>query len=520
MFARLRVVLLPMQWRTGGCLRRVVAGPHATSLVAKTLSCLLFLVSSAFSEGPRDSMTSPGLLDASLSVERETSRPNAARRSQASDVDHPATLETALSRIGELEQQLDLLSQQVMYSRAPMVCPPPASKYRVEYDGGWTLRPNDPASDPFELSFELHNQFRYTGFDRDNAISPDAAGNNRIISNRNDFDINRGRLVFRGYAFDPALQFYANIDYSTVASNPIQPLLAWISMDVTQQSAFYMGLGKVPGTWEWQQTSRYTLGAERTMATTFFRPSISAGVWASGDVTEQLHYTVFVGDGFNTLTLRANDLDTNFVYSALAWWEPFGEFGVGFSDLLAHASPVVRLGHGLTTTRADSAPSGEPGAEETVIRLSDGTRLIEPNALGAGRTVNAFDIWLYTAHLGWKYRGCSLSGEAFFRWLRNISTTTDEKLSAIQDQGFFVQGSAFVLPQRLEAFVRTSEVHGDFGTGREVGLGVNWYLFQSRNARFTFEVTDVNDSPTQQARTGFVAGADGTLFRTQLWTFF
>lgn len=515
MFAYSRMALLSMRRRKSNRLHRTPAGSRPTRLLATTLICLIGLAASG--EGPSDSI---GLLSSEFSGESEILSLTTARQQEPSFLEVQASLETARTQIDQLQQQLDLLTKQATWSSPSTYCPPPASSHRVEYDNGWTLRPNCPSNDPYELTFELHNQFRYTGFDRDGLVSTDAAGNDRIITNRNDFDINRGRLVFRGYAFDPALKFYANMDYSTVASNPIQPLLAWISMDLSERSKFYMGLGKVPGTWEWQQTSRYTLGAERTMATTFFRPSISAGIWASGDLTDRLHYTAFIGDGYNTLTLRANDLDTNFVYSGLAWWEPLGDFGVGFSDLIAHASPVVRVGHGITTTRADSSPTGDPGAEETVIRLSDGTRLIEPNALGAGRTVNAFDIWLYTAHLGWKYRGCSVSGEAFFRWLRNINTTSNEELNAIHDQGFFLQGSGFVLPQRLEAFVRTSEVHGDFGTGREIGLGVNWYLFQTRSARFTFEVTDVNDSPTQQARTGFGAGADGTLFRTQLWTFF
>ncbi|MEM9585689.1 MAG: porin [Planctomycetota bacterium] len=405
------------------------------------------------------------------------------------------------------------------------VCVVPASANRLAthypvYDTGWTLRPFDAECHPFELTVGLHNQFRYTAFDRAAETSIDSAGNTRFIPNRNDFDINRGRLVFSGYAFDQDLGFYANIDYSTVASNPIQLLLSWMSFRLSDQFTLYAGLGKVPGTWEWQQTSRYTMGADRTLATTFFRPSITAGLWAIGDVTERLHYQALVGDGFNTFSLRAAELDTRLAYSGLVWWEPMGEFGVGFSDLEDHQSLALRLGHGLTQTTNESSPTDQPGPEQTVIRLTDGTRLVEPGALAAGVTVNAFDIWLYTAHLGIKYRGFSFSSELFLRWLRNLQGTGGTSLPSLFDQGFFVQASKFVVPKRVELFARGSQVHGDAGTGDELSAGVNWYLFEERSARFTFDVTSIDDSPAQQSRTGYVAGGSGTLLRAQLWTFF
>lgn len=445
------------------------------------------------------------------------------------------TLEDAVSRINQLEAAV------FAPSRPSLPVPCGSGEYRdgcdlsgqtrspvasfqathgVVYDGGWVLRPYDHAKTPLELKFELHNQFRYTGFQQDAGPSFDAAGNPRELSDRNDFDINRGRIVFSGYAFDRALGFYTNIDYSTVASSSIQPLLAWVSYDFDERLKLSFGLGKVPGTWEWQQTSRYTLGADRSLATTFFRPSISAGIWASGTLANDMHYTAFVGDGFNTLSLRADDLDTRLVYSALCWYEPLGDFGVGFSDQECHQQVVTRVGHGLTYTRNESAPDLNPGAEGTVIRLSDGTRVVEPGALLPGQRVNQFDIWLYTVHGGWKHRGFSFSGEYYFRWLENLRGTLGGEFESIFDQGYFVQSAGFAIPKTLEFFVRGSQVFGDHGKGSEVSLGSNVYLYQRRGARLTFEITEVVDSPAEQSRTGYVAGGDGTLLRAQLWTFF
>ncbi|QDT01942.1 hypothetical protein K227x_03120 [Rubripirellula lacrimiformis] len=445
--------------------------------------------------------------------------------------DSEASLSDAMTRIGELEAIVASLQSQPSSVPAQTTSTVDPSLFQLVpksespthysvYDSGWTWRPSNKDESPFELTVGLHNQFRYTGFSRDEATSIDSAGNVREINNRNDFNINRGRLVFSGYAFDEDLSFYSNIDYSTVTSNPIQLLLGWISFRISDRLSVSMGLGKLPGTWEWTETSRYTLGADRTMATTYFRPSITAGMWATGKLTDDISYHALVGNGFNTLSLQASELDTQLAYSALSWWEPLGDFGRGFSDIEDHPSLAVRLGHGLTQTSNLSTSSAQPGAEQTVVRISDGTRLVEPDALAPGVTVNAFDIWLYSAHLGIKRQGLSLSSEVFLRWLRNIEGNTGTRLPSLFDHGFFVQAGAFVIPQTLELFARGSQVVGQFGSGDEISAGFNWYLFNQRSARFTFDVTSIDDSPAQQSRTGYVAGESGTLFRSQLWTFF
>ena len=402
-------------------------------------------------------------------------------------------------------------------------CSPGAMHKRthyVTYDGGWVLRPYDSVKTPYELKFNMHNQFRYTGFARSVTSFTDAAGNVRPIENRNDFDINRGRLVFSGYAGDPRVGFYTNVDYNTVANNPVLLLMSWLSFQCSDSLTVYAGLGKVPGTWEWIETSRFSLGAERTMATTFFRPSMTAGIWAIGEPLENVHYRVLVGDGFNTFTLRAAELDTNLVYSGSLWYEPLGEYGAGFSDLECHESLAVRIGNGLTFAGNDADPTGEPGPEQTLIRLSDGTRLVEPGALAPGVTVNEFDITLYAVHLGLKYRGWNLSTEYFLRWLSDLRGTGPLPVSSLFDHGFFAQTGFFVVPQRIELYALGSQVTGDFGSGTELGGGINCYLKGQRGARITADVTHIDDSPAQQDRTGLVAGASGTLFRVQFWSFF
>ncbi len=77
-----------------------------------------------------------------------------------------------------------------------------------------------------------------------------------------------------------------------------------------------------------------------------------------------------------------------------------------------------------------------------------------------------------------------------------------------------------MVPQSLEIFARGSAGFGPFGDGSELSGGVNCYVNSERNWRFTADVARVDDSPAQQDRTGFLAGASGTLVRVQCWTFF
>ena len=425
----------------------------------------------------------------------------------------------------QLQQQLESLDCRSSWNDQPDCLVPSSSRgtpftHVVVYDNGWTLRPIDPDRTPYELTISLHNQFRYTGFDTDAPFYTNAAGQTVPTPSRSDFDINRGRLVFSGYAIDRRLEFYANVDYNSVSDQQIQMLMAWIRHPLDPAFNIAYGLGKVPGTWEWLESSRYTLGAERSLATTFFRPSMTAGIWADGEPLPGLHYRVLSGDGFNTFARNAAELDTNLAYSGMVYWEPWGDFGLGYSDLENHSRAVDRLGHALTWSRQDADPTGEPGPEQTVVRLSDGTRLVVPGALAPGVTVNHFDLALYAIHAGIKWQGCSLSGECFFRWLRDIAGTGPVPRDSIYDHGFYAQAGTFVLPQSLELFARGSVVNGPFGNGSELGGGLNWYVVGTRNWRFTADLARINDSPAQQDRTGFLAGASGLLGRVQVCTFF
>jgi|GEM_PF-4848849 len=169
----------------------------------------------------------------------------------------------------------------------------------IVYDNGWTLRPYDRDRTPFELKISFQNESRFTNLGTDQDEVTTFSGVTLSTPDRSTFDINRGRLIFSGYAIDPRCEYYLNIDYNTVTDQQTQVLLAWINYRFSERLSAGYGLSKLPGTWEWHSAERYVQGPDRSMATTFFRPSITAGVWTEYEVLPRLRYRGMVGNPFN-----------------------------------------------------------------------------------------------------------------------------------------------------------------------------------------------------------------------------
>jgi hypothetical protein len=208
-----------------------------------------------------------------------------------------------------------------------------------------------------------------------------------------------------------------------------------------------------------------------------------------------------------------------------------GEFGLGPSDVENHQSLCTRLGTNLAVSReanqggivseGNVTEARLPNPEDTIIRLSDGTPLFRPGTLGPGVALTAANVQLWTVDAALKYRGLSLDGEFFFRWLDGFSSVGNApSFSSLFDYGALLQGGCFWIPTKLETYARSSFVSGRFGTGSEFGGGVNWYPKGSRNWRLTGEVLYLNHCPAENLLTGYRAGESGTLVQLQCFTDF
>ena len=393
------------------------------------------------------------------------------------------------------------------------------------YDKGFVLvAPDDKQRTPFALKLNVTTQLRYTGFARSVATWRDSSGLVLPVFNRSYFALNRNWFSFSGFAFSPRLQFNVTV-FSTSTLNQT---IAVGSINYAFSQAFALGSGyyKVPGTREWIESARYTVGADRTMANTFFRPSVSPGVWANGEPLDGFFYYAGIFNDFNSTSNGAERVSNNMTYSGNVWWEPLGRFGPGFTDEEYHERPVIRTGSSLTYQRAHREPNlelGQTNPENTILRLSDGTPIFQQGALAPGLKLLEANVVLFSYDLAFKYRGFSLSTEYYGRWLYGLNAIGGAVPRAhlnIFDTGGLAQLSYALIPKKFELFARTSGVFGPFGDGSEYGGGANWYAFSNRNVRFTFEAKRINHSSANNILYGYFVGESGMLYQLQLLTDF
>ena len=238
----------------------------------------------------------------------------------------------------------------------------------VGYDRGFLIAPTSDEQSPFSLKITNQTMFRYAGFLREVETWTDKAGDVHSVNNFSNFQIPRGRLSFAGGALVPDLSYQVIIDYNTVTSTPIGFRAYLLSYEFSDALTVHVGQNKVPGTREWLTSAFQVQGPDRSLATTFFRPSLSQGIWITGRVADDFHYHAMLSNGFNTSNLPARDLNVYPCWSGSIWWEPWGDFGKDMSDLQWHEQPALRVGtsRGVDGCRAKAADPFD-GSELQVV---------------------------------------------------------------------------------------------------------------------------------------------------------
>lgn len=393
-----------------------------------------------------------------------------------------------------------------------------AGPFQVGYDRGFVIQPVDREKTPFSLRITGRMQFRYTLFARDERSYTDNAGVVYPINDRSDFEIERGRLTFEGFFLDPNLGYFVNFDFDTDDNHRVIGHDFWIYYLFDDAFILHAGKAFVPGSREWLMGSTTTRFADRSLATTFFRPDRSIGIWAIGEPIENVYYRSMLANGFNTTDLEFEDVDTNFSWATSVWWDVWGNFGKGWSDLEWHESPAIQTGTSFTMGQQEGpGPVGQPSLEQNFVRLSDGTRLTETGALAPGFTVDQFDIYLWSLDFAAKYAGFSFNGEYYFRWIENLRADGPLPMDGFFDHGYYLEAGYMILPRTIEIGGRMSHILGRFGDrGAEYGGVVNWFVNGTHNWKFTLDATRVRHSPAENSAPGYRAGDDGVLVRGQL----
>jgi hypothetical protein len=144
--------------------------------------------------------------------------------------------------------------------------------------------------------------------------------------------------------------------------------------------------------------------------------------------------------------------------------------------------------------------------------LTDGSIIFTPNLFGPGITVNRVTYAMTSVDAGIKYKGFSLEGEYYWRWLSNFTGSDTGGIADIHDHGYQLQSSAMVIPKTLQAYVSGSEIRGRYGNGSELRAGASWYFLKERGLRLNGEWIHLHKCPVGYNAVPYPVGGNGDVF--------
>ena len=372
-----------------------------------------------------------------------------------------------------------------------------------------------------DLNISIYTYARYLNQRGLKSTFTDAFGNTKSVQQRQDFQFQKVQIKFLGWILDPRLRYFIY----TWTSNPTQGLGAQVvvagnlNYTFNKYATLSAGITSLPGVRSTEGNFPFWLSVDsRLIADEFFRPSYTSGVWLRGDITKTLRYQAMIGNNLSTLGVSAARLDNKFnTFSSALVWTPTGEYGQGWGDFEHHETLATRLGAHFT--RSDENKESQPASdvfENTQIRLSDGTVIFTPDIFGPGITIDEVRYRMASFDGGLKYRGYSLEGEYYLRWLDNFRGTNTAGLPRLFDHGFQLQASAMVIPETLQPYVGHSRINGKFGKPWDLRVGVNWYPWKNKVVRWNNEWLYLHNSPVGYSSVPFAVGGRGGVFHSSL----
>ena len=409
------------------------------------------------------------------------------------------------ARIRQLEAQL------YGEASAPAAETVPTTRYGYEPGKGFVL----VRSDGGELDFSAFTYVRYLNQkDLDDSV-------NDI---RHDIQFQKLTMNFKGWLFDPKFRYlFYTWTSNTSQGDPAQVVVAGnLGYQFSDAFQLYGGIGGLPST----RSTNYSFpnwlkNDHRTIADEFFRGSYTTGIWASGTLSEGLKYRAMVGNNLSQLGVNASQLDDKLqTYSGALWWMPTtGEYGPGegLGDYEFHEEFATLVGVHFTHSREDAqAQPGTDSFENSQIRTSDGRRIFEPGAFGAGTRINEATYQMAAFNAGFKYRGFSLEAEVYRRWVGKFDVTGSIPVDELKDTGYQIQGSFMAIPRVLQPYVAYSRIDGEYGEPTDFSIGANWFPMQRKELRFSFQALKLEDSPVGYSSVPFAVGGDGWVLTTDL----
>jgi hypothetical protein len=370
--------------------------------------------------------------------------------------------------------------------------------------------PND-AKVPLLLKFNVNTQVRYLNTTSTNTTFTDHLGVVHDVNPRNDITVNRSMFILGGYIFDPRLRFSSTVWTSAgAASIVVAGTIGWQFNKAFTLTGGYTG---IPGSRSLVNTFPFFQAMDRSMADNFFRPGFTQGLWASGDLPDELHYLAFIGNGLNTLNISASKIDPDLMASGSIWWEPLGDYGPPgksrnmYDDYYSSPDLRIRLGTAFTWAREDRFNNlDQSNPENTSMYNSDGVLTFSTGAFALGVTVDKATYRMWAIDWGLKRSGLAINGQYYFRWVDDFKADGPIPIKSMFDHGFELSGGMFVIPRTLMVYGRGSAVFGQFRDSWEAAVGAKWYFVPTERMWLSGELMRVVNTPYSGTFTPYTAG--------------
>ncbi len=375
-----------------------------------------------------------------------------------------------------------------------------------------------------EIYFRLFSYVRYLNQRNIDDTYTDAFGTTKTIQVRQDVQLAKFFAPFSGWFLTPKFRYYLYVWSSNASQgDPAQVVGAGnLSYVFSRFVVVGGGITSLPSTRSTEGQFPYWLTVDaRPIADEFFRGSYTNGVWVKGDLSLKLKYTAMFATNLSILGVSASQLDNKMDTQsyALVWLPTTGEFGLWgtFGDFDWHEKLATRIGLHFTHSLEDKqSQPGTNAIENSQIRLSDGSVIFTPDLFGKGITVETVDYKMLSVDGGVKYRGASLEGEFYTRWLGKYTGINVGTVPDLVDTGYQLQASAMVIKDLLQLYATGSQVFGDYGKPWEFRLGQNFYFTRQRGLRLNAEYIEVRHSPVGYTAYPMPVGAKGPIFHVNL----
>jgi hypothetical protein len=188
---------------------------------------------------------------------------------------------------------------------------------------------------------------------------------------------------------------------------------------------------------------------------------------------------------------------------------------MSFGDFEDHQNVATLFGASFTRSREDAESQPSVNAfENTQLKLSDGTRVFQPNAFNTGGQILEATYQMFSMNAGVKYRGWTFDAEYYHRQIDDFAVTGIVPVDGLNDSGFQVQASVMAVPQTLQLYASGSKIFGQYGDPYDVALGMNWFPFKRREVRANVQGLYLDRSPVGYLSVPFAAGGTGWVFTT------